>query len=56
VGVIGIILVKQMIAAVIIGKSVGIVHPADSGRKMESRPVLFMDQLLVFFFVSSSVL
>ena len=36
--IIGIVLVEQMILAVIIGKAVGIVHPADPGGEVKRRP------------------
>ena len=52
VGIVGVILVKQVVLTVVEGKAVRVVHPAHAGREMEGRPILRHDKgALVGFIV-----
>jgi hypothetical protein len=55
VGVIGVILVKHMVFSIIIGKSVGVVHPAHTGGQVQGGASLRGNKTLLFLLINSGV-
>jgi hypothetical protein len=54
-GVIRIILIEQMVLPLINGKTVGVIHPSDSGYYMKKRPFLPGDPVSVNLFIISGL-
>jgi hypothetical protein len=50
------VLIKKVVFAVIPAKTVGVVHPADSGRQMKYGPIPVRDEASVFDFVFPGLL
>jgi hypothetical protein len=55
VGIVWIILVEQMILPLVNGKTVGVIHPSDSGYYMKKRPFLPGDPVSVNLFIISGL-
>jgi hypothetical protein len=55
-GVVGIILIEQMVLSLINGKTVGVIHPSDPGYNMKKRPFRFGNPVSVNLFIISGLL
>ena len=54
-GRIGIILIEHVELALIVAKTIWVIHPAAAGGQMEKRPFIRRNLFLVYFFVSSCI-